>query len=151
MENSGITLQHSLEIPSSPTLTLTHYLIIFPFAWVVTRFSSLNGVIRVLIPFLTSHQIILSDLFKTWNLISTYLALLFSSTYNSAVPYGHTESPGGKTWNLIQSIKYVEIFLPKAWCLPFTRSFLNTQKKLCNWIVAWVRISQWHLPQSIGP
>ena len=86
------------------------YLIIFPFAWVVTWFCSLNGVIGGSIPFRTSHQKILSDLFKTWNLISTYRALLFSPTYNSAVPYGHTEFPGGETGNLIQSIKYVEIF-----------------------------------------
>ena len=59
--------------------------------------------------------------------------------------------PWGETWNLIQSIKYVEIFLPKAWCPPFTRSFLNAQKQLCSWIVAGAMISQGHLPQSIGP
>ena len=62
---------------------------------------------------------------QTWILISTYPALPFSSTCNSAVPYGHTESPGEKTWSLIQFIKYVD-----------THSSLSVQKKLCKWIVS---------------
>ena len=146
MENSGITLSTHLKFhPHLPlfhnfSLCLGGHPIFFPL-WSDKGINTLSDITSD--NTLRSFQVLKSH----FNLPGT--SFFFYLQLRSALRAYRV--PWGETWNLIQSIKYVEIFLPMAWCPLFTRSFLNAQNKLCSWIVTGAMISQWHLPQSIGP
>ena len=146
MENRGITLQHSIKIPSSLSLfndfalCLGGHPISFP-RWRDKGINTLSDIIAD--NALRSFQ----DLKSHFNLPATsffFYLQLCSALRAYRVPWGENLEPH-------PIIKYVVVHLPKAWSPLFTHFYLNMQKNLCKWIVDGAMISQFHPLQSIGP
>ena len=125
-------------------LTILHYV------WVVVRSPSLSGVEEVSTPFLTLFQIKHFHLFRIWNLALIFPVLLFSSTYNSVVPYVHMGYLGKRSWRFIPFIKSVDVNLPRAWSPLYTLLYLNAQKHPCRLTAAGALIFHCPLLLLIG-
>ena len=116
MENRGITLQHSIKIPSSLSLFNDFALCLggHPISFPRWRDKGIN----------TLSDIIADNALRSFQDLKSHFNLPGTS-FNSAVPYGHVESPGEKMWSLTQFIKYVVVHIPKAWSPLFTQFYLK--------------------------